>query len=220
MAWDTCNFTKIRTYRGHENNVNSIDVLGDRVVTGSDDCTVKIWDNRSQKYSSSFKLGYQVTSVAQVDQAIFFAGVDNTIRSINLRTNTLELLLVGHADIVTSIALPKQPNGYLLSNAMDGAVMVWDVKPFSELETRMVRCYVGATHNFEKNLLKCCWSSDNSLISAGSADRTVNVWDVKSGDMKHRLGGHKGSVNETSINGNLIASCSSDKTIIVGKIEN
>jgi len=84
----------------------------------------------------------------------------------------------------------------------------------------MMRCYVGATHNFEKNLLKCCWSTDSSLISAGSADRTVNVWDVKSGDLKHRLGGHKGSVNETSISGNLIASCSSDKTIIVGKLEN
>ena len=99
--------------------------------------------------------------------------------------------------------------------------MVWDIKPYSELESRMVRCYVGATHNFEKNLLKCCWSPDNSLISAGSADRTVNVWDVNTGDLKHRLGGHKGSVNETSISrGNLIASCSSDKTIIVGKLEN
>jgi len=103
---------------------------------------------------------------------------------------------------------------------MDGSLMIWDIKPFCESESRMMRCYVGATHNFEKNLLKCCWSTDSSLISAGSADRTVNVWDVKSGDLKHRLGGHKGSVNETSISGNLIASCSSDKTIIVGKLEN
>ena len=58
VAWDTFSFTKIRTFRGHENNVNSVDVIGERVVTGSDDCTVKVWDNRSQKYVSSFKLGY------------------------------------------------------------------------------------------------------------------------------------------------------------------
>lgn len=128
--------------------------------------------------------------------------------------------MVGHADIVTSIVLPKQPNGFLLSNAMDGSLMVWDVKPFCESESRMVRCFIGATHNFEKNLLKCCWSDDAALISAGSADRTVNVWDVKTGDLKHRLGGHKGSVNETSIRGGHIVSGSSDKTIIVGKLEN
>jgi len=47
VVWDTYSFTKSRTLRGHDNNVNSVDVKGDRIVTGSDDCTVKVWDNRS-----------------------------------------------------------------------------------------------------------------------------------------------------------------------------
>lgn len=64
VVWDTTNFAKIRTFRGHENNLNSVDVLGDRIVTGSDDCTLKVWDQRTQKYTLSFKLGYQITSVA------------------------------------------------------------------------------------------------------------------------------------------------------------
>ena len=98
--------------------------------------------------------------------------------------------------------------------------MLWDVKPYCENEKRMVRCFSGATHNFEKNLLKCCWSQDGRMVSAGSADRTVNVWNVETGELKHRLGGHKGSVNETSLHGNFVASCSSDKTIIVGVLEN
>jgi Prp8 binding protein len=63
----------------------------------------------------------------------------------------------------------------------------------------MFKCLMGATHNFEKNLIKCQWSPDATLITAGSADRTVNVWDFESGELKHRLGGHKGVVNETSI---------------------
>lgn len=149
---------------------------------------------------------------------MFFGGVDNTIRSINIRKNTLELILVGHADMVTSLALPNGQNGYLLSNAMDNTCMIWDIKPFCDSATRMNKCLTGSTHNFEKNLLKCCWSSDGTQISAGSADCTVNVWDFKSGELKHRLGGHKGSVNETSIHGNYVASCSSDKTVIVGEL--
>lgn len=126
------------------------------------------------------------------------------------------MCLVGHADMVTSIAKPIEYRGYILSNAMDNTCMVWDVKPFCEAETRMHKCLMGATHNFEKNLLKCAWSADGQHITAGSADRTVNVWDFESGELKHKLGGHKGSVNETAIHGNLIASCSSDKMVVVG----
>jgi WD40 repeat protein len=63
---------------------------------------------------------------------VFLGGVDNTIRSINLRNNTLELILVGHADMVTSLALPREQNGYLLTNAMDNTCMIWDIKPFCD----------------------------------------------------------------------------------------
>ena len=57
-------------------------------------------------------------------------------------------------------------------------------------------------------------------ISAGSADRTTNIWDVETGALKHRLGGHIGSVNETALHPSapLIASASSDKTLWLGEI--
>ena len=58
MTWDTTNFTRIRTYRGHEGNVNSIDIKEDLMVSGSDDCTVKVWDARVRQCTSSLKIGY------------------------------------------------------------------------------------------------------------------------------------------------------------------
>jgi Prp8 binding protein len=102
---------------------------------------------------------------------------------------------------------------------MDSTLAIWDIKPFCALETRMVKVLRGGTHNFEKNLLKCGWSSDEQYVTAGSADRTVNVWKVETGELKHRLGGHLGSVNETSVHGKLIASGSSDKNVIIGTLE-
>ena len=92
-------FTRIRSYKGHEDVVNSIDVSYinqssvsnslqyDMLASGSNDCTLKLWDVRERKYSASFKVGYQITSVAfnQANSTIFFGGIDNTIRGVNLR---------------------------------------------------------------------------------------------------------------------------------------
>lgn len=59
VMWDTYDFSRIRTYRGHESHVNSLDHHGkDELVTGSDDCTVKLWDNRARKHTASFNIGY------------------------------------------------------------------------------------------------------------------------------------------------------------------
>lgn len=170
------------------------------MASGSDDGTVKIWDFRENKYTKSFKVGYQVMSVAfsKSNDVLFFGGLDNSIRALNLRTNTVEYSLMGHTDTITGLALSNRGE-YLLSNAMDNTVRLWDIRPFVAQgnSNRMVRFFTGSSHNFEKNLLRCGWSGDDSLVTAGSADRTVNVWETDTGKLKHRLGGHTGSVNET-----------------------
>jgi len=87
----------------------------------------------------------------------------------------------------------------------------------------MTKMFVGHKHNFEKNLLKCAWSPDDSKITAGSADRFVYVWDVNSRSLQYKLPGHMGSVNEVQFYPDskepIIASCASDKAIYLGEIQ-
>jgi WD40 repeat protein len=54
----------------------------------------------------------------------------------------------------------------------------------------------GAPAGFEQMLTKCAWSkTDNGArVAAGGGDRTVTIWDVESGKILYKLGGHKGSV--------------------------
>jgi Prp8 binding protein len=112
---------------------------------------------------------------------------------------------------------------------MDNTVKVWDIRPFIQGNDDTARCLhtlFGVQHNFEKNLLRAGWNHDASLVTAGSSDRFVNIWDVgtgKDGKLVQRLGGHHGSVNEVVFNpnpshANVVASCSSDKTIYVGEL--
>lgn len=51
-------------------------------------------------------------------------------------------------------------------------------------------------HGGEKNLLKCAWSPDGEMVSAGSSDQAVHIWDEPSTQELYFLPGHTGSVNE------------------------
>jgi Prp8 binding protein len=148
---------------------------------------------------------------------VFLGGIDNQIKIYNLKKKQLEFSLVGHTDTITGLSLSNDGN-YLLSNSMDNTIKCWDVRPFVQGD-RCIKQFSGISHNFEKNLLRVCWSHDDSLISAGSSDRFVYIWNVASTKLERKLGGHNGTVNETCFNKltNVIASCSSDQLSIIGE---
>jgi Prp8 binding protein len=77
---------------------------------------------------------------------------------------------------------------------MDQTIRCWDVRPFVVGEQRCVKIFQGASHHYDKNLLKVCWSQDGSKISAGSSDKFTYIWDTTSRKILNKLGGHKGSV--------------------------
>ena len=58
ITWDSVDFSRVRSYKGHEESVNSIDCayrdgksLSGMLASASDDGTVKLWDTRSSKYA-------------------------------------------------------------------------------------------------------------------------------------------------------------------------
>ena len=54
----------------------------------------------------------------------------------------------GHTDTVTGMSL--SPDGsYVLTNAMDNSLRIWDIRPFVTSE-RCVKILTGHHHNFEK----------------------------------------------------------------------
>jgi Prp8 binding protein len=103
---------------------------------------------------------------------------------------------------------------------MDKTLKIWDISPFVIGGYRCVKTIQG-TNNFEKNLLRCAWSKDDTAVSAGSSDNFTYIWDAETGEVIEKLGGHHGCVNETAFHPeqNIIASASSDKTLFVGEFE-
>lgn len=223
-VFDTMTGQRIKRMKGHTGMVNSVAVSSSGkplVVSGGDDCHVRVWDRRQRQPVHNFNSDFQVTAVSfnNDSQQVISAGIDNDLKIWDLRKSALETTAVGHTDTVTGMSLSPDGN-YVLTNAMDSTARIWDIRPFCVGE-RCVKVFKGHSHNFEKNLLHCAWSPDGSMVSAGSADRNVYVWEVASRKILYKLPGHMGSVNDVDFHRvePIIMSVGSDKQIYLGEFE-
>jgi len=223
-VWDTMTGERIKRMKGHTSFVNSVDCARSgkpMVVSGGDDCQVKVWDRRRRQPLASLNSTYQVTAVCFNEDAsqVISAGIDNEIKIWDLRKNAVVTEIAGHTDTVTGMLL--SPDGsHVLTNSMDSTARIFDIRPFCTGE-RCSKVFTGHAHNFEKNLLHCAWSPDGGMVAAGSSDRNVYVWDVETRKLVYKLPGHLGSVNDVDFHSMepIILSAGSDKHIYLGEFE-
>ncbi|KAJ3191637.1 hypothetical protein HK101_007535 [Irineochytrium annulatum] len=223
-VWDATTGQRIKKLKGHGTFVNTVSVArrgAELLASGSDDSTLRIWDLRSKNPAHTLKDRFQVTATCWSEDAssVFSGGIDNEIKCWDLRRLAVGYSLQGHLDIVTGLRVGPDGSGSLLSNAMDNTARVWDVKPFAAggASTRLLKIFEGAPHGMEKHLLKPCWSSDGAFVAAGSADRSVVVWEVATRRIVYKLPGHKGCVTEVDWHPKepIILSGSNDKTLFL-----
>lgn len=222
--WDSATGCRLKKLRNHQSYVNSISAAPsdpNLLVSVGDDCHINIWDLRTRKCVLSFKDKYQLTAVSfnKNSDQVFAGGIENLINSWDIKRGGIHYSMPGHLDSITGLSL--SPDGHhLLSNSMDNTLKSWDVRPFAPAN-RLEKTFLGHQHNFEKNLLRCSWSPNGNMVSAGSSDRNVYIWSFHTCDILYKLPGHRGSVNEVSFSPKepLVLSCSSDKQIYLGEID-
>jgi Prp8 binding protein len=197
-------------------------MLGSELVaSGSDDGFIRIWDLRVKRAVQRLENKYPCLSVCFArgeSKTIFSGGLDNDVKIWDVKKGQVEEKLEGHLDTVTGISL-SQNGHFLVSNASDQTLRVWDVRPFCEKE-RCVKILQGHGHGYDKSLLRVHWNQDHSMISAGSSDGILHIWDSASRNIVHSLEGHTGPLVEShfSPTDRLIVSCGLDQMIYVSKI--
>ncbi|KAL3767481.1 hypothetical protein ACHAW5_006210 [Stephanodiscus triporus] len=185
-VYDVISGERIKRFMGHSGIVNAVDVSSEGsaslAVSASDDCTCRLWDTRVRGETGRFEDKYQLTSVAYANDGntVYTGGIDNCITAWDVRQMHKLMTMKGHTDTITCLALNRKGT-HLLSNSMDGTLRSWDVRPFiddaSGKKKRHDKTFVGGTHNAEKGLLNCAWSADGTMVTGGSADRIVRIWD-------------------------------------------
>jgi Prp8 binding protein len=223
-SWDLESGLRIRKHVGHEEVINSLDVARrgtELLLSASDDGCIGIWDPRQKIAVDFIESDYPITAVALAEQGheIYSGGIDNDIKVWDARKKEVIYSLKGHTDTITSLQVSPDSQS-LLSNSHDSTVRTWDIRPFAP-EDRAMKTYDGAPTGLEKNLIKASWSPKGDRICAGSGDRTVVVWDTRTGKLQYKLPGHKGTVNDVRFSPDgepVIVSASTDRNLMLGEL--
>ncbi|KAJ3105088.1 U5 small nuclear ribonucleoprotein [Phlyctochytrium planicorne] len=223
-VWDANTGLRLRKLKGHGSFVNTVSVArrgAELLASGADDNTIRLWDLRSKHPVKTIEERFQVTATTWNEDAsmLFSGGIDNEVKAWDMRKHEIVYTMPGHLDTITGLRVSPDGNS-LLSNAMDNTARIWDVKPFSAGSSRLLKIFEGAPHGMEKHLLKPCWSNDGEFIAAGSADRSVVIWDVSTRRIVYKLPGHKGCVTEVDWHPKepIIVSSSNDKNLFLGEL--
>ncbi|KAE9403797.1 WD40 repeat-like protein, partial [Gymnopus androsaceus JB14] len=185
---------------------------GHKIVSGSVDKTIRIWDSNTGKQLGNPLEGHddRVYSVAfsHDGQKIVSGSYDKTIRVWDSNTGKqLGDPLEGHAAGVFSVAL--SPDGQkIVSGSVDKTIRIWDSNTGKQLGDPL--------EGHDDSVSSVAFSPDGQKIVSGSVDKTIRIWDSNTGkQLGHPLEGHDDSVSSVAFSpdGHKIVSGSGDKTI-------
>jgi WD40 repeat protein len=192
----------------HSMEVNTVAFSpeGSRVVSGSGDGTLKLWEAQSGRLIRTLEVHAAVAAVAfSLDGVRVLSGNwDNTVKLWDAATGELVRSFVGHSAYVHSVAF--SPDGrHVVSGSSDKTLKLWEVA-----SGQLVHTFEGHSDL----VFSVAFAPDSARVVSGSRDKTVKLWDVATGQLLRTLNG-SGEVQSVAFSpdGARVLSGSSDETI-------
>jgi F-box and WD-40 domain protein 1/11 len=193
---------------GHTDSVYCVQFDEHKIITGSRDKTIRIWD----MHTYACKLIIAPPHVANLPNLIksdkdgsllHHATIHNdseTPTDVSFSKPRVESFAIFHD---ASILCLQYDQDILVTGSSDGTCIIYDIaqgyRPIRQL-----------THHTAAVL---DLSFDDKHIVTCSKDATICIWNRQTGKLMRQLTGHGGPVNAVQLRGNLIVSCSGDFSV-------
>lgn len=218
----------LRTLEGHTSVVLTLVVAPDgrRVVSGSEDGTIRVWDLASGvclHTLEAHKDGVRGVAVTPDGHRIVSQSWDRSLKVWDLESGACLRTAKGYRWLVGTLALSESSaySGRDVAVTQDGRravsgwlnnLKVWDLETGTCLRT--LRGHI-------RTVWRVAVTPDGRRAVSGSKDKALRVWDLESGKCLRALRGHKGSVLTVVLtpDGQRVVSGSDDKTIKVWDLE-
>ncbi|KAI0026732.1 quinon protein alcohol dehydrogenase-like superfamily, partial [Vararia minispora EC-137] len=164
---------------------------GTRVVSSSDDHSVRIWDASTGQQVQM--LGGHTSWVMSVafspdGTRVVSGSDDHSVRIWDASTGQQVQMLDGHTESVTSVAF--SPDGTrVVSGLSDNSVRIWDASTGQQ-----VQMLDGHT----SWVTSVAFSPDGTRVVSGLSDNLVWIWDASTGQQVQMLDGHTESVTSVA----------------------
>ena len=165
----------VRTLSGHHHSVRAIAAHADTLVSGSYDCSVRVWristGETIHRLNGHSQKVYSVVLDTKRNRCIS-GSMDNLVKVWSLDTGSVLFNLEGHSSLVGLLDLQQDR---LVSAAADSTLRIWD--PENGHCRSTLSAHTGAI---------TCFQHDGQKVISGS-DRTLKMWNVVNGEFAKDL---------------------------------
>ncbi|XP_010219057.1 PREDICTED: autophagy-related protein 16-1 isoform X1 [Tinamus guttatus] len=176
------------TLTGHSGKVLSAKFLLDnaRIVSGSHDRTLKLWDLRSKVCIKTVFAGSSCNDIVCTEQCVMSGHFDKKIRFWDIRTESIvkEIELFGR---ITALDLNSERT-QLLTCSRDDLLKIIDLRVSVVKQTFSAQGFKCGS-----DWTRVVFSPDGNYVAAGSADGALYVWNVLTGKLERTLAKHHSS---------------------------
>ncbi|KAH9500582.1 hypothetical protein Btru_076975 [Bulinus truncatus] len=197
----------VRTFEGHLQGISCVQFDDSRIVSGSSDKTIKVWNMRTNApWSVQTLMGHHgtVRCLHLEGNRLVSGSCDKTIKVWDLSTQeswssiACKVTMTGHNDTVRCL---QADDDKVISGSYDKTLKIWDLKS-GQLRTTL--------RGHQASVL-CVHFSESKIVS-GSADKTINVWS-HDGRCMMTLRGHQDAVTCLMFDATRIVSGSLDRNL-------
>ncbi|KAF2092041.1 WD40 repeat-like protein [Saccharata proteae CBS 121410] len=187
---------------GHTDSVYCCQFDEDKIITGSRDRTIRVWDLKTYK---CLKVIGGPASVPQLNTpAPLVTEAHHTAPNGNLPSvnGTPEGRALYHQPAYyheASILCLQFDHEIVVTGSSDNSCIVWDLATWEP---------IWKLQRHDAGVLDVCF--DSRYIVSCSKDNTICVWSRKTGKLIKQLTGHGGPVNAVQMRGDLLVSASGD----------
>ena len=212
-----------KTFTGHSEAVNSVAYSPDGrfLASVSNYDSIKIWDIENGKEPLNLANNSSLINLVAYNPlaVIILDGIVSPLplqQQVELNLN--KVLSVAYSPDGRYLA---SGGGTLLTQGEEQGeeqsvdiIKIWDIERRKEL--------FPITVNSRHIVNSVAYSPDGRYLASGSADKTIKIWDTKTGTELSTLTGHSEAVNSVaySPDGRYLASASSDETIKIWDVKN